>query len=369
LPLLQRAHSAAGFRVLEIHAAHGYLLHEFLSPLSNQRTDEYGGSFENRTRIVREVAAAIRKVWPDASPLFTRISSTDWVSGGWDIEQSIELSRQLKMLGVDLIDCSSGGNVATAKIPLGAGYQTPFAERIRKDAGILTGAVGMITSAHPGRAHRRVRPGRCGPDCARIAARPVFSPSCGARARPGDHLARAVSPRRPAWSEAAPACVMASKPDKELLTVNGREVAISNPRKVLFPEAGYTKLDLVNYYLAVADGALGGAGGRPNVLVRYPNGLGEEFFYQKRAPDSRPDWIEVVALKFPSGRTAEEVVPPRCGRARVDGQSRVYRAASASRPCLRSSITRRTARRSRSGAWCRVAPGAGRREGGPRRAR
>ena len=102
---------------------------------------------------------------------------------------------------------------------------------------------------------------------------------------------------------------MASKPDKELLTVNGREVAISNPRKVLFPEAGYTKLDLVNYYLAVAEGALGGAGGRPNVLVRYPNGLGEEFFYQKRAPDSRPDWIEVVALKFPSGRTAEEIVP------------------------------------------------------------
>ena len=102
---------------------------------------------------------------------------------------------------------------------------------------------------------------------------------------------------------------MASKPDKEVLTVNGREVAISNPRKVLFPEAGYTKLDLVNYYLAVAEGALGGAGGRPNVLVRYPNGLGEEFFYQKRAPDSRPDWIEVVALKFPSGRTAEEIVP------------------------------------------------------------
>jgi len=102
---------------------------------------------------------------------------------------------------------------------------------------------------------------------------------------------------------------MASKPDKELLTVNGREVAISNPRKILFPEAGYTKLDLVNYYLAVAKGALGGAGGRPNVLVRYPNGLGEEFFYQKRAPDSRPDWIEVVALKFPSGWTAEEVVP------------------------------------------------------------
>lgn len=102
---------------------------------------------------------------------------------------------------------------------------------------------------------------------------------------------------------------MASKPVKELLTVHGREVTISNPQKILFPEAGYTKLDLVNYYLAVAEGALRGAGGRPNVLVRYPNGLGEEFFYQKRAPDSRPDWIEVVSLKFPSGRTAEEVVP------------------------------------------------------------
>lgn len=141
-----RAH-AAGFRVLEIHGAHGYLLHEFLSPLSNQRRDEYGGSFENRTRIVRDVAASIRKVWPEALPLFIRISATDWVGGGWDIEQSVELARQLKPLGVDLIDCSSGGNVATAKIPIGAGYQTPFAERIRREAGILTGAVGMITSA------------------------------------------------------------------------------------------------------------------------------------------------------------------------------------------------------------------------------
>jgi 2,4-dienoyl-CoA reductase-like NADH-dependent reductase (Old Yellow Enzyme family) len=142
----KRAQSA-GFRVIEIHAAHGYLLHEFLSPLSNHRRDEYGGSFENRTRIVREVAASVRSVWPEELPLFTRISATDWTGGGWDLEQSIELARQLKMLGVDLIDCSSGGNVATAKIPLGAGYQTPFAERIRKDAGILTGAVGMITSA------------------------------------------------------------------------------------------------------------------------------------------------------------------------------------------------------------------------------
>ena len=137
---------AAGFQVVEIHAAHGYLLHEFLSPLSNQRTDDYGGSFENRTRLVREVVEAIRKVWPEHLPLFTRISATDWTEGGWDLEQSIELARRLKALGVDLIDCSSGGNVATAKIPIGAGYQTPFAERIRRDAGILTGAVGMITS-------------------------------------------------------------------------------------------------------------------------------------------------------------------------------------------------------------------------------
>jgi 2,4-dienoyl-CoA reductase-like NADH-dependent reductase (Old Yellow Enzyme family) len=141
----RRAH-AAGFRVIEIHAAHGYLVHEFLSPLSNQRTDQYGGSFDNRTRFLREIATAIRAVWPDESPLFTRISATDWVDGGWDLEQSIELARQLKTIGVDLIDCSSGGNVATAKIPIGPGYQTSFAGRIRKDANILTGAVGMITS-------------------------------------------------------------------------------------------------------------------------------------------------------------------------------------------------------------------------------
>jgi 2,4-dienoyl-CoA reductase-like NADH-dependent reductase (Old Yellow Enzyme family) len=136
----------AGIRVIEIHAAHGYLIHEFLSPLSNHRDDEYGGSFDNRTRLLREVIAAIRKVWPARAPLFVRISSTDWVDGGWDIEQSIELARVMKTMGVDLIDCSSGGNVAQAKIPLGPGYQTPFAERIRREAGILTGAVGMITS-------------------------------------------------------------------------------------------------------------------------------------------------------------------------------------------------------------------------------
>src|SRR5271168_2462623 len=136
----------AGFQVLEIHAAHGYLIHEFLSPLSNQRTDSYGGSFENRTRLLREVVAAVRGAWPQGAPLFVRISATDWTEGGWDIEQSVELARALKGLGVDLIDCSSGGNVASAKIPLGPGYQTGFAERIRRETGILPGAVGMITS-------------------------------------------------------------------------------------------------------------------------------------------------------------------------------------------------------------------------------
>ncbi len=136
----------AGFRVIEIHAAHGYLLHEFLSPLSNQRTDAYGGSFENRTRILRETVAAIRRSWPERSPLFVRISATDWVEGGWDVKQSVELSRQLKPLGVDLMDCSSGGNVPNAQIPVGPGYQTAFADRIRREANILTGAVGMITS-------------------------------------------------------------------------------------------------------------------------------------------------------------------------------------------------------------------------------
>jgi 2,4-dienoyl-CoA reductase-like NADH-dependent reductase (Old Yellow Enzyme family) len=136
----------AGIRVIEIHAAHGYLLHEFLSPLSNQRTDAYGGSFENRTRMLRETIAAVRKVWPERAPLFVRISSTDWIEGGWDIRQSVELARQIKPLGVDLIDCSSGGNSPNTKIPVGPAYQTPFAEQIRREANILTGAVGMITT-------------------------------------------------------------------------------------------------------------------------------------------------------------------------------------------------------------------------------
>jgi len=138
--------SEAGFRVIEIHAAHGYLIQEFLSPLSNQRTDAYGGSFENRTRVLREIVAAVRGSWPERALLFVRISATDWIDGGWDIEQSVELARQLKELGADLIDCSSGGNAEHAKVPVGPGYQTPFAEQIRREANILTGAVGMITS-------------------------------------------------------------------------------------------------------------------------------------------------------------------------------------------------------------------------------
>src|SRR5690606_16544888 len=137
----------AGFQVIEIHAAHGYLLHQFLSPLSNRRSDAYGGSFENRTRLVREVVAAVRRRWPERFPLFVRISATDWVDGGWDLDQSVELARMLGPLGVDLIDCSSGGTVPGARIPVGPGYQTAFAQRIRRETGLATGAVGLITTA------------------------------------------------------------------------------------------------------------------------------------------------------------------------------------------------------------------------------
>ncbi len=137
----------AGFHVIELHAAHGYLLHQFLSPLSNRRDDRYGGSFDNRTRLLCEVVEAVRREWPERLPLFVRVSATDWVEGGWDIEQSVELAKLLRPLGVDLVDCSSGGLVAHAKIPVAPGYHVPFAARIRRDAGVLTGAVGLITSA------------------------------------------------------------------------------------------------------------------------------------------------------------------------------------------------------------------------------
>ena len=136
----------AGCRIIEIHAAHGYLLHEFLSPLSNMRKDGYGGSCENRTRMLREVVHAVRQTWPHGLPLFVRISASDWVDGGWGIQDSVCLAKQLQPLGVDLIDCSSGGNVSNASIPVGPGYQVPFAEQIRKEAGIPTAAVGMISS-------------------------------------------------------------------------------------------------------------------------------------------------------------------------------------------------------------------------------
>jgi 2,4-dienoyl-CoA reductase-like NADH-dependent reductase (Old Yellow Enzyme family) len=134
----------AGYLVLEVHAAHGYLIHEFLSPLSNHRTDEYGGSFENRTRLAREVVTEVRKHWPDHLPLFIRISATDWKKGGWDLDQSVELAKQLKPLAVDLVDCSSAALVPDQEIVPGPGFQVPFAERIRREAGIMTGAVGLI---------------------------------------------------------------------------------------------------------------------------------------------------------------------------------------------------------------------------------
>lgn len=138
----------AGFEVVELHGAHGYLLHEFLSPLSNKRTDRYGGSFENRTRLVIETVNAVRSVWPERLPLFLRISATDWAENGWDVDQSVELARLVRPLGVDLIDCSSGALVPHAKIPAKPGFQVPFAARLRKESGILTGAVGLITDPH-----------------------------------------------------------------------------------------------------------------------------------------------------------------------------------------------------------------------------
>ncbi|HTV72561.1 MAG TPA: NADH:flavin oxidoreductase/NADH oxidase [Candidatus Acidoferrales bacterium] len=146
---------AAGFKVVEVHGAHGYLLHEFASPLSNKRTDAYGGSLAHRTRFAREVVTAIRAVWPEQLPLFYRISATDWVDGGWDLDQSVALARELGSLGVDLIDCSSGGSVPNAAIPSDPGYQVPFAQRIRHEAQIATAAVGMITT--PAQADEIVR--------------------------------------------------------------------------------------------------------------------------------------------------------------------------------------------------------------------
>lgn len=148
----------AGFRVLEIHGAHGYLIHEFLSPLSNARTDSYGGSFENRTRFLREIIEGVRGVWPGRLPIFLRISATDWTEGGWDVEHSVALARMVAPLGVDLIDCSTGGNVPGVHVPVGPGYQVPFAERVKRESGVRTGAVGLITQA--GQADDIIREGK-----------------------------------------------------------------------------------------------------------------------------------------------------------------------------------------------------------------
>ncbi len=149
---------AAGFQVVELHMAHGYLLHSFLSPLSNHRVDSYGGDLEGRVRLPLRVARAVREVWPVEWPVFARISATDWAAGGWDLEQSIQLARWLKNSGIDLIDCSSGGLVPHAQIPAGPGFQTPFAQTIRRDADICTAAVGFITE--PAQAEHILRTGQ-----------------------------------------------------------------------------------------------------------------------------------------------------------------------------------------------------------------
>jgi 2,4-dienoyl-CoA reductase-like NADH-dependent reductase (Old Yellow Enzyme family) len=162
----------AGFDVVEVHAAHGYLIHQFLSPLSNTRDDEYGGSFDNRVRLCLAIIDAVRTVWTDERPLFVRISASDWVPGGWDLEQSIELARRLREHAVDLIDCSSGGNVMRAEIPVGPGYQVPFAARIRREAGIATGAVGLITE--PRQADDIIRSGQA--DCVLLAREMLRDP-------------------------------------------------------------------------------------------------------------------------------------------------------------------------------------------------
>jgi len=192
----------AGFDVVELHAAHGYLIHQFCSPLINTRTDAYGGSFDNRVRLCLEVVDAIRGVWPDRLPFFVRISATDWVDGGWDIEQSVELARRLRDRGVDLMDCSSGGAVPGAKIPLTPGYQVPFADRIRREARIATGAVGLITE--PAQAAAIVANGEA--DCVLLARELLRDPYWPLRAArelghvvpwPSQYL-RAAAPGTPA---------------------------------------------------------------------------------------------------------------------------------------------------------------------------
>lgn len=168
--------------MVELHGAHGYLAHSFYSPLSNHRTDQYGGSFANRIRFIVETATAMRKEWPAKFPMSVRISCSDWVEGGWTIDDSVELAKQLKSAGADLIDCSSGGNAPAAKIPVGTGYQVPFAEAIRRGAGIATAAVGLITE--PTHADEIIRngPRGHGADRAPVAARPELADHRGDRA-------------------------------------------------------------------------------------------------------------------------------------------------------------------------------------------
>jgi 2,4-dienoyl-CoA reductase-like NADH-dependent reductase (Old Yellow Enzyme family) len=163
---------AAGFDVVEVHAAHGYLLHQFLSPLVNTRTDRYGGSFENRARLCLEVVDAVRAVWPERLPVLVRISAADWAPGGWDIEQSVELCRLLAARGVDLVDCSSGGAVSYAQVAVAPGYQVPFAARIRREANVPTGAVGLITQAS--QADEIIRTGEA--DCVLLAREMLRDP-------------------------------------------------------------------------------------------------------------------------------------------------------------------------------------------------
>ena len=186
---------AAGFQLVEIHAAHGYLLHSFLSPLSNQRDDRYGGSFENRSRLLLEVVDGVRAAWPESLPLWLRISDSDWADGGWDIEQSIELARRVTARGVDLVDVSSGGLVPYARIPAAPNYQVPFATRIRREAGVATGAVGLITE--PAQADAIVRNGEA--DVVLLAREMLRNPyfprraahALGAAIEPPEHYQRA----------------------------------------------------------------------------------------------------------------------------------------------------------------------------------
>ena len=177
---------AAGFELAEIHAAHGYLLHQFLSPLSNRRADRYGGSFENRIRLLTEVVDAVRAIWPERLPLWVRVSATDWAeTGGWDLPQTVALARMLKDRGVDLVDCSSGGTLARAKIPAEPGFQVPFAESVRRETGMPTGAVGPDHAPGPGGGDHRPGAGRCGLACPRVFARSLLADAC--RAGVGRH--------------------------------------------------------------------------------------------------------------------------------------------------------------------------------------